>query len=112
MNDLRAFSTDSTAEDGCSVDRRAKFIDGTNCLALIGHGVTTLGRSVSEAYHRLTSFTSEVRRIIIAEQLAAIKGTAVAYRPQEEVERMYRLAEQVIYPDRAEGVMEEDPAAE
>ena len=81
------------------------FIDQTNCLVLIGHGVTTLGRSISEAYHRLTAFTSEVRRVIIAEQLAAAKGTNVHYRSQAEVEEMYRLAERVIYPDRAEDVM-------
>jgi L-fuculose-phosphate aldolase len=85
----------------------ASFIQDTNCLVLLGHGVTTLGRTVSEAYHRLNSFTSEVRRNILAEQLAALKGTAVAYRPREEIDRMYRLAEQVIYPDRAENVMEE-----
>jgi ribulose-5-phosphate 4-epimerase/fuculose-1-phosphate aldolase len=83
------------------------FIQDTNCLVLVGHGVTTLGRTLSEAYHRLTSFTSEVRRNIIAEQLAAAKGTQVAYRCAEEVERMYRLAETVIYPDRAERVMRE-----
>jgi ribulose-5-phosphate 4-epimerase/fuculose-1-phosphate aldolase len=74
------------------------FIQDTNCLVLVGHGVTTLGRTLSEAYHRLTSFTSEVRRNIIAEQLAAAKGTRVQYRGADEVERMYRLAEQVIYP--------------
>ena len=81
------------------------FISETNCLVLIGHGVTTLGRSISEAYHRLTAFTSEVRRVIVAEQLAAAKGTDVRYRSQAEVEEMYRLAERVIYPDRAEDVM-------
>ncbi len=88
------------------------FIAGTNCLVLVGHGVTTLGRTISEAYHRLTSFTSEARRNIIAERLAALKGTRVRYHPAEEIERMYRLAEQVIYPDRAEDVMVEEPAAE
>jgi len=81
------------------------FIADTNCLVLIGHGVTTLGRSLSEGYHRLNSFTSEVRRNIIAEQLAAARGTSVQYRSEDEVEVMYRLAEQVIYPDKAEGVM-------
>lgn len=81
------------------------FIQDTNCLVLVGHGVTTLGRTLSEAYHRLTSFTSEVRRNIIAEQLAAAKGTKVAYRSAEEVQRMYRLAETVIYPERAQDVM-------
>jgi L-fuculose-phosphate aldolase len=83
------------------------FIGGTNCLVLLGHGVTTLGRTISEAYHRLTAFTSEVRRNIIAEQLAALKGSKVQYRNQAEIDDMYRLAESVIYPDRAENVMVE-----
>ncbi|MEE2803014.1 MAG: class II aldolase/adducin family protein [Pseudomonadota bacterium] len=83
------------------------FIDQTNCLVLIGHGVTTMGRTLSEAYHRLTAFTSEVRRVILAEQLAAIKGSSVQYRSAEEINQMYRLAEQVIYPDRATDVMVE-----
>jgi ribulose-5-phosphate 4-epimerase/fuculose-1-phosphate aldolase len=83
------------------------FIADTNCLVLIGHGVTTLGRTISEAYHRLTSFTSEVRRNIAAEQLAALKGTRVQYRSKDDIERMYRLAEQVIYPERAQDVMRE-----
>src|SRR5919206_4141407 len=30
------------------------FIQDTNSVVLVGHGVTTLGRNVSEAYHRLT----------------------------------------------------------
>ena len=83
------------------------FIGETNCLVLLGHGVTTLGRTVSEAYHRLTAFTSEVRRNIVAEQLAALKGSKVQYRSQAEIDDMYRLAEAVIYPDRAENVMAE-----
>ena len=88
------------------------FIADTNCLVLIGHGVTTVGRTLSEAYHRLNSFTSEVRRNMLAEQLAAAKGTSVVYRGPDEIERMYRLAERVIYPDRAEQVMEEGELAE
>ena len=84
------------------------FIQDTNCLVLLGHGVTTIGRTISEAYHRLTAFTSEVRRNILAEQLAAIKGTKVQYRGAEEIEHMHRFAEKIIYPDRAENVMAED----
>ena len=84
------------------------FIGETNCVVLLGHGVTTLGRTISEAYHRLNAFTSEVRRNIIAEQLAAIKGTGIRYRGQDEIDHMYRFAEKVIYPDRAEAVMAED----
>ena len=84
------------------------FIGDTNCLVMLGHGVTTIGRTISEAYHRLTAFTAEVKRVILAEQLAAIKGTAVQYRSLEEINQMYRLSDQVIYPDRAVDVMAQD----
>ena len=83
----------------------AGFIQDTNSVVLLGHGVTTLGRSLSEAYHRLNAFTSEIRRNIQAEQLAAIKGTTPLYRSRDEIDEMHRLAERIIYPDRAEGVM-------
>ncbi len=86
----------------------AGFIQDTNTVVLLGHGVTSLGRTLSEAYHRLNSFTSEIRRNVQAEQLAAIKGTRPLYRSREEVEEMHRLAERIIYPDRAEGVMAAD----
>ncbi len=81
------------------------FIADTNCVVLLGHGVTTLGRTISEAYHRLTSFAAEVRRNIIAEHLAAIKGSSPGYRSQDEIDLMHRFAERIIYPDRAEAVM-------
>jgi len=51
------------------------FIHNTNSVVLVGHGVTTLGRNVSEAFHRLTTLTAEARRNIDAELLAAAKGT-------------------------------------
>jgi L-fuculose-phosphate aldolase len=84
------------------------FIQGTNSVVLVGHGVTTLGRTVSEAYHRLTTLTAEARRNIEAELLAAAKGTRPHYRSDVEVQAMYRHAEAIIYPKRAERVMQED----
>src|SRR6266436_8265126 len=48
----------------------ADFIGRTNAVLMENHGVTTLGRSLSEAYHRLNTLTSEVRRNILAERLA------------------------------------------
>ncbi|HTM61321.1 MAG TPA: class II aldolase/adducin family protein [Burkholderiales bacterium] len=84
------------------------FIQGTNSVVLVGHGVTTLGRTVSEAYHRLTTLTAEARRNIEAELLAAAKGTRPQYRGDAEVQAMYRHAEAIIYPKRAERVMQED----
>jgi ribulose-5-phosphate 4-epimerase/fuculose-1-phosphate aldolase len=85
-----------------------EFIQGTNSVVLVGHGVTTLGRTVSEAYHRLTTLTAEARRNIEAELLAASKGTRPHYRSEAEVQAMYRHAEAIIYPKRAEKVMHEE----
>ena len=84
------------------------FIEGTNSVVLVGHGVTTLGRNVSEAYHRLNTLTAEARRNITAELLAAANGSRPHYRSQAELESMYRFAESIIYPKRAERVMRED----
>src|SRR5262245_36626624 len=49
----------------------ADFIGSTNSVIMENHGVTTLGRTVSEAYHRLNTLTSEVRRNVLAIPLAA-----------------------------------------
>ena len=88
----------------------AGFIQDTNAVVLVGHGITTLGRNVSEAYHRLNTLTAEVRRCIVAEQIAALKGTTIAYRSRAEIEAMYRFAERIIYPTRPDHVMHEEAA--
>jgi ribulose-5-phosphate 4-epimerase/fuculose-1-phosphate aldolase len=87
------------------------FIADTNTLVLLGHGITALGRTISEAYHRLNSLTAEIRRNIAAEHLAALKGTAPLYRSEAEIAVMHKHAEAIIYPTRAEQVMKEDKAA-
>ena len=84
------------------------FIQDTNSVVLLGHGITTLGRNISEAYHRLNSLTSEIRRNVAAELLALAKGSTALYRSQAEIESMYRFAESIIYPKRADHVMHED----
>jgi ribulose-5-phosphate 4-epimerase/fuculose-1-phosphate aldolase len=78
----------------------ADFIAGTNAILMENHGVTTLGRTVSEAYHRLNTLTSEVRRNILVERLAAVRGTEPHYLAPDAVDWMYRYAESVIYPSR------------
>jgi len=78
----------------------AGFIQDTNSVIMENHGVTALGRTISEAYHRLNTLTSEVRRIALAEQLATAAGTDVHYLAPDAVEWMYRHAESVIYPSR------------
>jgi L-fuculose-phosphate aldolase len=76
------------------------FIEGTNAVIMENHGVTTLGRTISEAYHRLNTLASEVRRNVLAIQLAASAGTEVHFLAPDAVEWMYRYAESVIYPSR------------
>lgn len=88
----------------------ADFIGDTNLVVLVGHGLTALGRNISEAFHRLNTFTAEVRRAIEAEKLAALTGTQPAWRAQTEIEDMYRFAERIIYPVRADNVMAEEAA--
>jgi ribulose-5-phosphate 4-epimerase/fuculose-1-phosphate aldolase len=78
----------------------ADFIAHTNSILMENHGVTTLGRSLPEAYHRLNTLTSEVHRNILAERLAAIRGTEVHVLDRASVDWMYRYAESVIYPSR------------
>jgi len=89
----------------------AEFIQGTNTVILLGHGLTALGRNLSEAYHRLNTLTAEIRRNIAAELLALLKGSKPRYRSQAEIEGMYRFAESIIYPKRATQVMREDETA-
>ncbi|RPI31411.1 MAG: class II aldolase/adducin family protein [Hyphomicrobiaceae bacterium] len=86
------------------------FIAETNVLVLLGHGITALGRTISEAYHRLNSLTAEIRRNIEAEYLAAIRGTRPHYRSESEIAVMHKHAEAVIYPNRAAKVMQGDAA--
>lgn len=74
------------------------FIEHTNAILMENHGVTTLGRTLSEAYHRLNTLASEVRRVILAERLAALRGTDVRYLDPADVETGYRQADRVIYP--------------
>jgi ribulose-5-phosphate 4-epimerase/fuculose-1-phosphate aldolase len=78
------------------------FIERTNAVIMESHGVTTLGRTLSEAYHRLNTLTSEVRRNILVEQLAALRGTEPHYLDQASVDWMYAHADAVIYPSRTE----------
>lgn len=86
----------------------ADFIQDTNAVVMVRHGITTLGRNVSEAYHRLNSLTSEVRRIVTTELLAAARGTKADFLSADEVRWMYERAEDVIYPEGS-AVFGEDP---
>ena len=74
------------------------FIQDTNCIVMRRHGFTVLGRTVSEAYHRTNVLVSEVKRNIIAETLAAAKGTTPEYLSDEEMQWMMKQGDAVVYP--------------
>ena len=76
------------------------FIQGTNAIMMENHGVTTLGATVSEAYHRLNTLAAEVRRVAQAETLAAAAGTEVAYLASDAVDFMYRHSRDLQYARR------------
>ncbi|GLO54593.1 class II aldolase/adducin family protein [Pseudomonas kermanshahensis] len=71
--------------------------DDTNCIVMPGHGITSFGRDLSEAYHRAVAFVAEIRRLIICQHLSAATGKSIAFASEEEVQHMYELGEQVIY---------------
>jgi len=75
-----------------------EFIHRTNAVVMLRHGMTTLGRDVSEAYHRLNTLTSEIRRNILVEQLCRLRGTTPDLISAQDIEWMYGQAEKVIYP--------------
>lgn len=74
------------------------FIGRTNAIVMESHGITTLGRTVSEAYHRLNTLAAEVRRNITALALAAATGEKLAAVDAESVEWGYRHGDSVLYP--------------
>jgi ribulose-5-phosphate 4-epimerase/fuculose-1-phosphate aldolase len=74
------------------------FVAGTNAIVMESHGLTTLGRTVSEAYHRLNTLAAEVRRNITALTLASATGDKVQALDAASVERGYRHGDAVVYP--------------
>jgi len=75
----------------------AQYASETNCIIMPGHGITTLGRNLSEAFHRALAFTAEVGRLIVSQQLSTASGCPVVYADEDDVREMYRQGEEVIY---------------
>lgn len=75
------------------------FIANTNAIVMKRHGFTVLGRNVSECYARVNILASEVKRNIIAEQLAGIRRQGVDYISDEEIGWMAAHGDAVMYPE-------------
>jgi ribulose-5-phosphate 4-epimerase/fuculose-1-phosphate aldolase len=74
------------------------FIQGTNCVIMKRHGFTVLGRTLSECYGRTNVLVGEVKRNILAEQLAAAHGRKPEYLEAKEIESMFKHGDAVMYP--------------
>ena len=74
------------------------FIQGTNCVIMKRHGFTVLGRTLSECYGRTNVLVGEVKRNILAEQLAAAHGRKPEYLEAAEIESMFKHGDAVMYP--------------
>ena len=74
------------------------FIQDTNCIVMKRHGITVLGRTVSECYHRVNVYAAEVKRQIMVELLCAAKGTQPEYLSKEEMAWMFAQGDGVVYP--------------
>ena len=75
------------------------FIQDTNCIVMKRHGITVLGRTVSECYHRVNVYTAEVKRQIIVELLCAARNTKPEYISKEEMTWMFSRGDGVVYPE-------------
>ena len=74
------------------------FIQGTNCIIMRRHGFTVLGRTVSECYGRTNVLVGEVKRNILAEQLAALHGRKPEYLEAAQIESMFKEGDAIMYP--------------
>src|SRR4051812_398849 len=74
------------------------FIARSNCVIMKRHGFTVLGRTLSECYGRTNVLAGEVKRNILAEQLAAAKGRKPEYLELHEIEAMFKEGDAVMYP--------------
>lgn len=69
----------------------------TNCIVMPQHGITTLGETVSEAYHRACSIVAESRRLLFARILAANTGQTMPFVSDDSIRHMQDIGRKAIY---------------
>jgi len=74
-----------------------QILSDTNCFVMPTHGLTTVGRHLSEAYHRHTAFLSELHRIILAMAIKQNEHAPIVYMNDSDTQKFYSLGNQIIY---------------
>jgi L-fuculose-phosphate aldolase len=82
------------AEENVELDaaRIGTFIHDTNAFIMPNHGVTTVGPTISVAYHRLNALMAEIRRVTQAILLSKSLDIGVPYLSTKELDEMYAAA--------------------
>lgn len=75
-----------------------EFVHKTNVVIMLRHGLTAVGKNVSEAFHRLNTITSEIRRNVLADQLCYLSKVEPDTISDKEVAWMYEQSERLVYP--------------
>lgn len=78
-----------------NADHTQRYVENSNCFIMPNHGLVTVGRSLSEAYHRHTSFVAEIERIVLTHLL--YQGTQKCFLDSSEVQRLYTVGNNIIY---------------
>ena len=71
-------------------------IADSNCFVMPNHGLTTVGRTLSEAYNRHTAFLSEVWRLILAIIAKSDEAATLKCVDESNTRRHYELSEQIL----------------
>jgi len=80
-----------------SVDQVESIIQNTNIIIMPDHGITSLGATISQAYHRVNSVVAEVTRLIIASSINAEQLRRLDVQSHQAICEMYSEGNQVVY---------------
>jgi len=73
------------------------FIGKTNIFIMQNHGLTALGRTLSEAFHRTNSVVAEVQRLAQYLLFCRIKRIVPQFLSDEEVNNLYFASDNIVY---------------
>jgi L-fuculose-phosphate aldolase len=73
------------------------FIHDTNCFVMPHHGITSVGQTLSQAYHRLNSVVAEIDRLIASMAICTKDQSELIYRSDVDVNNMFAEGRKIVY---------------
>ena len=71
------------------------YVMNSSCFVMPNHGMVTVGRSLSEAYHRHIAFLNEIKRLLLTKSIYPNDDSC--YLKDAEVKALYAAGDRVIY---------------